>query len=152
MDPERILKRFAEEKPEELVPTSPHCERGWQRLERLIRSAVRDADSEKSQELRVKVHQLQTQNELLKYDNSGLVEALKDKKHHKKRGKQLDLRTDEQYQGGAIFWSPQKVRDATARDREKKRGEEELALQKSNTKELKAAAALYKKRSRRRSV
>jgi hypothetical protein len=40
---------------------------------------------------------------LLKYDNTELQETLKDNKYHKKRGTQLNLRADKEYNSRAVF-------------------------------------------------
>jgi hypothetical protein len=50
-----------------------------------------------------------------------------------------------EYWGGAVFWSPRKLREAKARDTVKQREEEEEKLRKSDDKKLKEAASLYKK-------
>ncbi|KAF1969495.1 hypothetical protein BU23DRAFT_427955, partial [Bimuria novae-zelandiae CBS 107.79] len=49
------------------------------------------------------LHQLQVQNELLHYENSGLRDALTAKKQRKNAGKPLDLHREEEYHGGATF-------------------------------------------------
>ncbi|KAF1952888.1 hypothetical protein CC80DRAFT_368901, partial [Byssothecium circinans] len=90
------------------------------------------------------LHQLQVQNELLYHENDGLREALTAKEKHKKRGKPLDLQQREEYHGGAVFWSPRKIREARARETVKQREEHEEQLAKANRKELAAAAKLYR--------
>ena len=56
-----------------------------------------------------------------------LKEALINEKKRRKRGKALPLEAAEEYHGGAIFWSPRKVKEA--RDRQLQQGLEEEQLQ-----------------------
>ena len=86
------------------------------------------------------------QNELLQHEIKGLKEALAVKKKHKKRGKPLDLQQRKEYHGGAVFWSPRKVREARVRQSVKEQEEKEQQLQKAETAELKKAAKLYKEK------
>jgi hypothetical protein len=62
------------------------------------------------------LHQLQVQNKLLRHENEGLRKAATLKQKHKQPSKALDLRRKESYHGGAIFWSPRKMREACARE------------------------------------
>jgi hypothetical protein len=77
--------------------------------------------------------------------NQGLRTSLQGKRTHKSKGKTLDLQQRKEFHGGAMFWSPRKVREANARKQVKQRDAAEEMLQKSRSKELKAAASLYKK-------
>jgi hypothetical protein len=69
--------------------------RDWNRMERLVRSAVANTRSNESKRVMEQLHHCQVQNELLNYENKGLKEALiakkKHKKKHKKKGHVLDL-------------------------------------------------------------
>ncbi|KAF1935088.1 hypothetical protein EJ02DRAFT_362280, partial [Clathrospora elynae] len=76
----------------------------------------------------------------------GLRGALTTKKKHKKKSKALDLQQRQEYYGGAVFWSPRKMREAYARETVRQRDEAEEKLQKAKTKELREAAKLLKKR------
>jgi hypothetical protein len=73
------------------------------------------ADKE-ARKLSTSLHQLQVANELLRYENEGLKEALVIKRKRSKRGKPLDLQQRKEYHDGAIFWSPSKVREARFRE------------------------------------
>ncbi|KAF1935331.1 hypothetical protein EJ02DRAFT_485572, partial [Clathrospora elynae] len=92
------------------------------------------------------LHSLQTQNELVHFENDSLRSVLSTKTKHKKKGKTLDLQQRQDNHGGAVFWSPRKHREAKARDAVKQHEAEQEKLQKSETRELKAAATLYKKK------
>ncbi|EOA85866.1 uncharacterized protein SETTUDRAFT_110831, partial [Exserohilum turcica Et28A] len=59
-------------------------------------------------------------------------EALVNERTRRKRGKPLPLQEAEEYHGGAVFWSPRKVKEA--RDRlQLQEEEEQLQLQKADT-------------------
>jgi hypothetical protein len=144
MDPEPILKRFTPKDPNSSEEALPHSRSNWLHMERLVRAAAKNAQSDETKQLSLTLHQLQTRAELLNYENSGLRKALKDKKHYKKRGKQLGLVADEEYNGGAAFWSPRALAEARVRDREKQRDEEAVLIQKAEEKERKRVAKAYK--------
>ena len=69
-----------------------------------------------SQQLSQTIHSMAVRNTLLTHENNRLREALVNEKKKRKRGKALLLEAPPQYDGGAIFWSPQKVQEA--RDRQ----------------------------------
>jgi len=83
------------------------------------------------------------QKELLEDKNKGLREALCTKKKHNKKGKVLDLQQREEYYGGAMIWSPRKLREAQARDKVR-RDKEALLIQKAEEKERKATKKALK--------
>jgi hypothetical protein len=114
-------------------------------MERLLRSVVHTPTDE-TKRLSHTLHHLQVQNELLNHENDGLREALSTKKKHKKKGKVLDLQQRQEYHGGAVFWSPGKIREARARQVVNECLHEEEKLWKADAKKLKAQAALYKKK------
>jgi hypothetical protein len=148
MEPEVILKRFERESSREQgegeAGPSALKASDWRHMERLVRSAVRDTTAEDSKLLSQTLHSLAAQNELLHHENKGLREALTVKRRHKKRGKPLDLQQREEYHGGAVFWSPRKLREARAREAVVQHQEHEEQLAKANRKELQAAAKLLR--------
>jgi membrane protein involved in colicin uptake len=111
----------------------------------LFDAAVKDEADESTRELSASTHFLQTHNDLLNSENEGLRQALGLKKKHKKKSKPLDLHQRKEYHGGAVFWSPSKLREAQARERVKQQEEAEK-LQKAQTRELREAHKLYKKK------
>ena len=145
-----ILNRFIYSTPDEQdsreSSTSVLSASDWRKMDRLIRLAVKDRATDEAKKLSRSLHSLQVQNELLHHENNGLREALVTKKKHKKRGKPLDLQQREEYHGGAVFWSPRKVREARARQTVREREEKELQLQKAESAELKRVAKLYKEK------
>jgi hypothetical protein len=143
MDREPILKRF---KGKASHGPSAFTDGDWRQMDCLIRAAVKDTRAAESKQLSQTVHHLYVQNELLHHENDGLKETLTAHKKHKKRGKVLNLQQRKEYHGGATFWSPRKLWESRAREVVEQREKEELELQKANTKELKAASALYNKK------
>jgi hypothetical protein len=109
-----------------------------------VKVAAKDINNKETQKLSRSLHSISVQNELLKHENKGLREALAARKKHQKRGKPLDLQQRKEYHGGAVVWSPRKVREARARQAVQEREEKELQLQKAKSAEIKKAAQLYK--------
>ncbi|KAI0569068.1 hypothetical protein TUN199_11715, partial [Pyrenophora tritici-repentis] len=87
-----------------------------------------------------------TYNEILNTENDGLKQALAHKKKHNKKSKPLDLQQREEYHGGAVFWSPRKVREARAREQVRTTTEMDEKLEKAESRKLKEAATFYRKR------
>ena len=115
-------------------------------MDRLVRSAVKDQGSQEAQKLRQSLHHLSVQNELLKHEIEGIKQVLSTKQKRRKKGKNLDLQQREEYHGGAVFWSPRKVREARTRQSIREREEKDQQLQKADRAELKKAAKLYKEK------
>jgi hypothetical protein len=113
-------------------------------MDRLVRSAVKDQGSRDTKKLRQSLHHLSVQNELLKHEMDGIKQALSIKEKRKKKGRALDLQQRQEYYGGAVFWSPRKIREARVRQSIREQEEKEQQLQKAETAELKKAAKLYK--------
>jgi hypothetical protein len=113
-----------------------------------VRAAVKDTLAKTSQKLSQMLHQLQVQNKLLHYENSGLRDALTTRRQRKNLSKPLDLQRKEEYHGGATFWLPSKFEQAREREAEKQHREEQERLAKSNRKELQAAAKLLKEQEK----
>ncbi|KAF1961300.1 hypothetical protein CC80DRAFT_488609 [Byssothecium circinans] len=112
----------------------------------IVEAAIKDGAEKKGKKITLSLHHLQVQNDLLQHENNGLRHALTTKEKHKKKSKALNLQQREEYHGGAVFWSPSKIREARAREQVRARQEAEEKLQKADDKELKAQAALYKKK------
>ena len=115
-------------------------------MDRLVRSAVKDQGSQEAQKLRQSLHHLSVENELLKHEIEGIKQVLSTKQKRRKKGKTLDLQQREEYHGGAVFWSPRKVREARTRQSIREREEKDQQLQKADRAELKKAAKLYKEK------
>jgi hypothetical protein len=149
MDAEVILQRFSNRTSRQAT-TSELGQHGdsdsWRELRKIFDSAVADKAKVEARRLEASLHSLQVQNELLHHENDGLTCALKAKKKHKTKSNTMDLQQRKEYHGGAVFWSPRKLREARAREATKRDEDERQQLQKTHDRELKAAATLYKKK------
>ena len=77
--------------------------KNWRKIERLVKSTVKDQSSKDVKKLSRSLHHISVQNELLHHEVDGLKEALVIKKKHKKRRKSLDLDQRQEYYGEAVF-------------------------------------------------
>ena len=129
LNPNIILDRFTNTTPED--PESRESSvsvlsgEDWRKMERFVRSAVKDQSSKDTRKLSRSLHHISVQNELLHHEIDGLKEAILVKKKHKKKGKPLDLQQCKEYHGGAVFWSPRKVREALYRESVRERDKKE---------------------------
>jgi hypothetical protein len=90
------------------------------------------------------LHHISAQNSILKAEVQGLKEALKVKKRHQRNSYTLQPSNPEEYHGGAVFWSPRKVRQAQDDERARRQQEQLEQLQKAERAELRKQAQLYK--------
>ncbi|KAF7574024.1 hypothetical protein PtrM4_056470 [Pyrenophora tritici-repentis] len=135
-DPTPILKRFNRNTPE--VSSSDESSASvlsgsdWRKIKALVNQTAADRTSKEVKKLHRSLHHISTQNELLRHEIKGLKEA-------------LNLQTNQDgYHGGAVFWSPRKLRQARERRVVEEREKDELQLQKARRLELKEQARLYK--------
>jgi hypothetical protein len=80
----------------------------------------------------------------LKHENEGSKGALQHKQKHKKKSEALNLQQRQEYHGGAVCWSPYKLREARAREAVQERDEIEEKLQKAQTKKQHEEAQLQR--------
>jgi hypothetical protein len=99
----------------------------WRKTESLLRQVVTDRSDPRAQKLSRAFHQTSVQKSLLTHEAQGLRQALNKERLRRQRGKALPLEPAEEYDGGAVFWSPRKVKEA--RDRRLQHGLEEEQLQ-----------------------
>jgi hypothetical protein len=97
MDPWPVLQKFTHTPSPDRSSPSNLSDNDWIRLDRLVRSAVTDTCQEESKKLRLSLHHLSTENQILHHENQGLREALLIKKKHKDKGKVLDLQQRQEY-------------------------------------------------------
>ncbi|PVH90288.1 hypothetical protein DM02DRAFT_607597 [Periconia macrospinosa] len=83
----------------------------WPKIHTLMRKSD-SGDVNAARKLERSVHHLTVQNELYKHEINGLIEAVDAIKKHRKAAETLPLETQEKYTGGAVFWSPKKVKEA----------------------------------------
>ena len=144
-----VVDRFTKEPPEPVTPCSEALLEidfdDWRAIDRLVVASVKDTTTAEALKVRQAVHQISINNQLLRYENTGLREGVKIKKRHKKKPYPLDLQHDEQSGGGAVFWSPQKLKDAEDRMVRERQQQRNAEIAKAEAKELKKAAAMLKK-------
>jgi hypothetical protein len=116
----------------------------WLKIESIIRQEVKDFNNKEVKKLRRSLHHLSAQNSILRGENQGLRAALKIKKRHQKKSYTLQLNRPEEYYGGAVFWSPKKMRQAKEDEIERQQQHQQLQLQKAERSQLKEQARLYK--------
>ncbi|RMZ67028.1 pogo transposable [Pyrenophora seminiperda CCB06] len=119
MDAEVVLKRFkttTSEQDEALKLGQQGDGDSWIQLRIIFDAAVANKAKVEAKRLSRSIHSLQVNNALLYNENSGLQQALNTKKKHKMKRTTLDLRHRDEYYGGAVFWSPRKLREATKQD------------------------------------
>ncbi|KAL6153674.1 hypothetical protein ACJBU6_06979 [Exserohilum turcicum] len=132
-NPEVILQRFPISDPMSDSDSSALSASDWRRIERLLRQVVADQGDRQVKRLSQVLHSSSVQNSLLKEEVRKLREALVNERTRRKRGKPLPLQEAEEYHGGAVFWSPRKVKEARDRLRLQEEEEEQLQLQKADT-------------------
>jgi hypothetical protein len=133
-EPEVILKRFNQQPTQGCLSDSDSSAlsaSNWRKTEGLLRQVVKDRGDRRAQKLSQAFHQISTQKTLLEYEVKSLREALINERTRRKRGKPLLLEEPEEYHGGAIFWSPRKVKDARERQQLKEREAQQLQQQKA---------------------
>ena len=129
-NPEVILKRFNTSSSSD-SESSALSASNWRKTEGLLRQVVKDRGDRRAQKLSQAFHQISTQKTLLEYEVKGLREALINERTRRKRGKPLLLEEPEEYRGGAVFWSPRKVKEARDRQQLKEREAQQLQQQKA---------------------
>ncbi|KAF2823132.1 hypothetical protein CC86DRAFT_265830, partial [Ophiobolus disseminans] len=90
----------------------------------------------RAQKLSQAFHSISVQKTLLEQEARGLKEALINERQRRKRGKALPLEAPEEYQGGAVFWSPRKVKEARDRLQHQEAEEKQQQLQKAEAARL----------------
>jgi hypothetical protein len=139
-NPEVILRRFPTRDSSSDSESSALSASNWRKTEGLLRQVVKDRGDRRAQKLSQAFHQISTQKTLLEYEVKGLREALINERTRRKRGKPLLLQEPEEYQGGAVFWSPRKVKEARDRQELQAREEEQVQHQKAETSRLREEA------------
>jgi hypothetical protein len=135
-DPEVILKRLNTRQPtpgsSSDSDSSALSASDWRKIRQLVNRAVADRDQKKISKLNQTIHQISVQKSLLEHEVQGLRQALANERLRRRRGKALPLDQGEEYHGGAIFWSPRKVKEARDRLQQQELEEEQQQLQKAD--------------------
>ncbi|KAF2844236.1 hypothetical protein T440DRAFT_473566 [Plenodomus tracheiphilus IPT5] len=145
-NPEVILQRFnTRASPSGDSDSSALSASNWRKTEGLLREVVKDRA----------FHLISVQKTLLEHEVQGLREALINERLRRKRGKALPLQEPEDYHGGAIFYSPRKVKEARERQQQQELEEEQQRLQKAEkyrqreeARQAKAEAAQLRREAR----
>ncbi|KAF2818333.1 hypothetical protein CC86DRAFT_244168, partial [Ophiobolus disseminans] len=129
----------------------------WRKIEQLLKQAVDDIYDSKSRQLSQTIHTILVKDQLLTHKNELLKEALANKKRRRQRDKALLLEKPDNWDRGAIFWSPAKVADARHQQELKGLKEQQEIHQKSEAAKLReeqkiAKAQLLEQRRQNRVV
>lgn len=98
----------------------------WRKTEGLLRQVLKDRADPRAQNLSQAFHSISVQKSLLEHEAGRLKRASINERTRRKRGKVLPLEVAEEYHGGAVSWSPRKVREARDRQRLQELEEEQL--------------------------
>ncbi len=148
MDAEFILKRFnnhASEQDKAVRPGQQGDGDSWTQLRKSFDAAVADKAKVEAKRLSQSIHSLQVNNALLHDQNESLKQQLNAKSKPPIKRTALNTQDGEEWHGGAVWWSPRRLR----RHRERKAAEQDEAeqqqLQKARDRELREASKLYQK-------
>jgi hypothetical protein len=151
LNPEVILQRFntstailSDSESSELSASN------WKETQRLFYEVVKDRRDPRARKLCKSFHSISVQKTLLQHEAKGLKEALIDERSRRKLSKVLPLEADEEYHGGAVFWSPRKVREARERQHQKQLEEEQQQHQKRERQQLREAQKQQKAQEKER--
>ncbi|KAF2844176.1 hypothetical protein T440DRAFT_473600, partial [Plenodomus tracheiphilus IPT5] len=155
-NPKIILQRFnTRASPSGDSDSSALSASNWRKTEGLLREVVKDRGDPRAQKLSQAFHSISVQKTLLEHEVQGLREALINERLRRKRGKALPLQEPEDYHGGAIFYSPRKVKEARERQQQQELEEEQQRLQKAEkyrqreeARQAKAEAAQLRREAR----
>jgi hypothetical protein len=144
-DAEVVLKRYRKEASDS-DESSSSCLSGddWIKLESIIRRTVRDQSSKDAKKLRRSLHHISAQASILRGEVRGLRAALNVRKRQEKKSYTLQVNKPHEYHGGAVFWSPRKVRQARDDEAARQLQQQQEVLQKAEKTHLKEQARLYK--------
>lgn len=116
----------------------------WPKINNTLRKITTDDNSGSAKKLARSLHHIGVANEVMRHEIDGLRQALLDSKKHTTQARTLPLQTQENYTGGAILWSPRKVREARRRREEADAAAHAEELRKANKRQLQESAKLLK--------
>ncbi|KAF1936079.1 hypothetical protein EJ02DRAFT_482230, partial [Clathrospora elynae] len=139
LDPDVILRRFTNISPADQSSressVSVLSASDWRKIERLLRVVANGSRTKHTQRLSQTIHSMSVKQQLIQHENEGLREALSIQKRRQKRGKPLPLEQPEEYYGGAVLWTPRKVKKAREQLEQKEHEGEQLQQQKAEAAE-----------------
>ncbi|KAF1828339.1 hypothetical protein BDW02DRAFT_469677, partial [Decorospora gaudefroyi] len=149
MDADAVLKRFNNHTSEQ-DKASELRQHGdgdsWRELRKFLDAAVPGVSKVRQDQIKASFFSLHVQNELLHHENQGLQDNASTKTKQQTNRTTLTTQEGDEWHGGAIFMSPRKVRTTRARKAAEEDEAEQLRLQKTHDRELKAAVTAYKKK------
>ena len=148
MDADAVLKRFNNHPPRQDDDPEIGVQGdgdSWPQLRKIFDAAVADKAKVEAKRLSQGLHSLQVSNELLHAQNEELRHELNTIKKRPTQRTTLATQDGDEWHGGAVFWSPKKLAAARERKAAEINEAEQLQLQKSRDRDLKASATLYKK-------
>jgi hypothetical protein len=156
-DPEVILRRFqVPERPSSSGSNASALSASdWRKVRAILEEIVDEAFQVEQREVLHAVCKLSAEAAILRHENKGLREALVQEKKKRKRHKVLPLLPKQDYHGGAVLYSPNKVQEARDRvatqeatEAEEKRQKSEEAIQKAIAKAAKKEALEMRRQQR----
>lgn len=101
---------------------------------------VKDQGNKDVKKLRQSLHHISAQNSILREEIRGLRVSLLVKKRQQKKSFTLQLNNPKVYHGGAVFWSPKKVRQAREDEAIRQQQAQQLQLQRAESAQVKEKA------------
>ena len=150
MDPSVIVGRFSNNDSEasESVPSSSTTPYGsnWQQLNRHIRTTQEYVQDAEAQQAARTVHRMAARIQLQQREIEELKGAISVKKKRAKPSRALHLEQSDGEHGGAVFWSPRRIREARIQQFNADREKQEQQLQNAEAAKAKKQAQLYQKK------
>jgi hypothetical protein len=148
IDADVVLKRF-NTRPQRHAHDLEIREQGdgdsWIQLRKVFNAAVANKAKVEAKWLSQSIHSLQVNNAILHDQNEGLRHELNLTKKRPTQRTTINTREGDEWHGGAVFWSPTSLRTWRSRKAAEQDEAEQLQLQKTHDREMKAAATAYKK-------
>ncbi|KNG44298.1 hypothetical protein TW65_08875, partial [Stemphylium lycopersici] len=139
-DPDVILQKFAKEASDSESSSSVLSGSDWLKLKSIIRREVKDQGSKDVKKLQRSLCHISAQNQILHNEIRGLRRSLSIKESRPKKSYTLQLDEDNEYNGGAVLWSPKRMQQARDRRASQQQQAELEKLQKAKQAEITKAA------------
>ncbi|RYN27486.1 hypothetical protein AA0114_g12537, partial [Alternaria tenuissima] len=139
-NPDVILQKFTKEASDSESSNSVLSGSDWLKLKSIVRREVKDQGSKDVKKLQRSLCHISAQNQILHDEVQGLRRALSIKESRPKTSYTLQLNKDNEYNGGAIVWSPKRMQQAQDRRAAQQQQAELEKLQKAKQAEINKAA------------
>ena len=150
MDRSAVMKRFKNPSTPPLIDreASSHLSTpDWARVQKILEDVAEDSTSKAYQRLSALIHRSSTETKLLRHEVKGLIAslAIKDERIDQSKPLPLDARKKKEKVGGGLqFWSPKKMKEARATQKQQEKEKQQEEAKKRELDELKAANKLLK--------